>query len=451
MKEFLFTSVIVAISFCSLAQPNYSLDIYRVGEGQKANYYNRQAKSFIKNGIYDKAAMNAAMGLKLADNKSRISSGQEYLNESYSRAINESKNRIALLGVNTESFSGDKTVTDQAEIVRLYKTMYLLNLMIKDIPPASLKPAKKKDQGFEADLEDFTSQISAAQENFEESKELAAVMHYNEGRELESKGGKLNSRMAAKRYTWANQYSAEYRDAMDRYEEVKKLGTTRMGLMKFESARSQYGDLGAIVTDKLLDFLASKASSLEFFEVIDRNQVDEVINEQQLALSGLMDESTTADIGELQGVDVLLVGNITKNFIDRQKSGPETKSYSKSVKVGTETYLDSKGKEKTRDVMQTVNVEAKIHTKRAEAVVGGSFKVLDVKSGQVLLAGTATGSDEWSINWIGEYTGDARALPSLARKEPAYPSYDKLINNATNNTASQIFNDLISYAEKVGM
>jgi curli biogenesis system outer membrane secretion channel CsgG len=450
MKEFLLTSIIVVFSFCALAQPNYSLDIYRVSQGQKANYYNRQAKSFIKNGKLVEGAMNAAMGLKLADNKSKISSAQEHLNESYSRAISESKNRIALLEVNTESFSGDQTVTDQAEVVRLYKAMHTLNLMIKDIPPASLKPAKKKDQGFNPELEEFTAQISVAQENFDESKELAAVMHYNEGRELESKGGKLNSRMAAKRYTWANQYSPGYRDAMDRYDEVKKLGTTRMGLMKFESARSQYGDLGAIVTDNLLDLLASKAASLEFFEVIDRNQVDQVINEQQLALSGLMDESTTADIGELQGVDVLLVGNITKNFIDRQKSGPETKTYSKSVKVGTETYLDSKGKEKTRDVMQTVNVEAKIHTKRAEAIVGGSFKVLDVKSGQLLLAGTATGSDDWSIDWIGEYTGDARALPSLARKEPAYPSYDKLINNATNHTASQIFGDLVSYAEKVG-
>jgi len=118
--------------------------------------------------------------------------------------------------------------------------------------------------------------------------------------------------------------------------------------------------------------------------------------------------------------------------------------------VGTEKYVDSKGKEKTRDVMQTVHVEAKIHSKYAEAFVGGSFKVLDVKSGKVVLAGTATGTDKWGIDWIGEYTGDGRALPSLARKEPAYPSYDKLINNATDNAASQIFSNIVTYAENVG-
>jgi hypothetical protein len=432
------------------SQPNYSVDIYRVQQGQKVNYYNKEAKNFIKNGKFLLGAMNAANALKLADNKNRTSTAQEHLNESYARAINESKNRIALLEVNTESFSGDQTVTDQAEIVRLYKAMYTLNLMIHDIPLKALQPVKKKDPGFRPEIEDFKDQLSVAQGNLEKGKEEAAVMHYNEGRALESKGGKLNSRMAAKRYKWANQYSPGYRDAMDRYEAVKKLGTTRLGLMKFESTGSQYGDLGAIVTDKLLNLLASKAASLEFFEVIDRNQVDKVIGEQQLALSGLMDETTTADIGELQGVDVLLVGNITKNFIDRQKTGPATKSYSKSVKVGTEKYVDSKGKEKTRDVMQTVHVEAKIHSKYAEAFVGGSFKVLDVKSGKVVLAGTATGTDKWGIDWIGEYTGDARALPSLARKEPAYPSYDKLINNATDNAASQIFSNIVTYAENVG-
>ena len=400
--------------------------------------------------MFRPGAMNAANALKLADNKGRTSTAQEHLNESYDRAINEGKNRIALLEVNTASFSGDQTVTDLAEIVRLYKTMYTLNLMIKDIPPKALKPVKRKDPGFSPEIEDFKDQLSASQENLEVGKEEAAVMHYTEGRALESKGGKLNSRMAAKRYKWTNQYSPGYRDATDRYDAVKKLGTTRLGLMKFESTGSRYGDLGAIVTDKLLNLLASKAASLEFFEVIDRNQVDMVISEQQLALSGLMDESTTADIGELQGVDVLLVGNITKNFVDRQKTGPATKTYSKSVKVGTEKYVDSKGKEKTRDVMETVNVEAKIHSKYAEAFVGGSFKVLDVESGKVLLAGTATGSDKWSIDWIGEYTGDARALPSLARKEPAYPSYDKLLDNATDNTASQIFSNIVSYAENVG-
>ncbi len=276
-------------------------------------------------------------------------------------------------------------------------------------------------------------------------------MHYADGREFESQGSKINSRMAAKRYRWANDYATGYRDAMDRYEEVKKLGTTRMGLLKFESSGSQYGDLGAIVSDKLLEYLTTKASNLEFFEVIDRNQLDVVVQEQQLALSGLMDESTTADIGELHGVDVILVGSVTKNFIDRQKSGPEDRAYSKEVTIRTEKYTDENGKEKTKKIKGKVFAQAKLYEKKANAYVGCSYKVLDIKTGAVLYSGSATGTDEWSKKWIGSYTGDKRALPDLMKKkEPSYPSYDRMINISSNKAANQIYTELLGYAEKVG-
>ena len=438
--------------FCisSFAQPNYSVKTYRVQDGQKVNKYNKAAKDFIKAGQFNEAVLNASYALKMGEKKNHLSTAQGYLNESYNRAIMQNENRIELLTENTESFEGDQTVTDLAEIVRIYKTMRTFNNVLKEVPPKSFNAVKKKDPGFHPDLIDYKDHIATAKAKLATSKEEAAVFHYGEGREFESNGGKLNSRMAAKRYRWADEYSPGYRDAKTRYEEVRKLGTTRMGLMKFESSGSQYGDLGAIVSDKLLNFLANKASQLEFFEVIDRNQVDLVLKEQQLALSGLMDESTTADIGELHGVDVLLVGNVTKSYIDRQTSDNVAKTYSKSVKVGTEKYTKKNGKEGTRNVMATVYANAQVKTKKADAFVGGSYKVLDVKTGQVLQSGNATGTDNWSTSWITSSTGDSRALPSLPRKEPNYPSFDSMIDTSSNSAASQIYNKLLGYAQKVG-
>jgi len=204
------------------------------------------------------------------------------------------------------------------------------------------------------------------------------------------------------------------------------------------------------LSDKLLNYLSTKAAELEFFEVIDRNQLNLVINEQQLALSGLMDESTTANVGELKGVDVLLVGNVTKSIIDRQRSGATSTSYSQSVKVGTEKYINDKGKEKTRDIYKKVYATANVYSKQADASVGGSFKVLDVKTGQVLTSGSTTGTDNWSVRWIGSFSGDARALPGLPRKEPNYPSFDSMINTSTTKAATQVYNKLLSYAVEVG-
>lgn len=451
MKLLSIVSIALAFSLSSLAQPNYSTKTYRVGEGKKVNQYNKLAKNLIKNGRYNEAALNAAYALKLATKKGHISNAQQYLNESYSRAKQENYNRIELLEENTETFEGDQTVTDLAEIVRLYKTMRTFENVLKEVPAKSFKGAKKKDPGFSPDYEDYKNKISIGKEKLEEAKKQAAEMHYAKGRELESQGSKVNSRMAAKRYRWADEYSPGYRDARARYDEVRKLGTTRMGLMKFESGNSQYGDLGAVVSDQLLNYLATKASNLEFFEVIDRNQLDVVIKEQQLALSGLMDESTTADIGELHGVDVLLVGSITKNFIDRQKSGPEDRSYSKEVTIRTEKYKDENGKEKTRKIKGTVYAQAKLYQKKANAYVGCSYKVIDVKTGTIITSGNSTGTDDWSKKWIGSYTGDKRALPSLLKKqEPDYPSYDRMINVSSNKAANQIYSQLLNYAEEVG-
>ena len=127
-----------------------------------------------------------------------------------------------------------------------------------------------------------------------------------------------------------------------------------------------------------------------------------------------------------------------------------SKKYSKSVKVGTEKYIKDNGKEGTRNIMETVYANALIKTKRADAFVGGSYKVLDVKTGQILQSGNATGTDSWSVSWITKATGDSRALPALPRKEPNYPSFDSMINTSSNSVANQIYNKLLGYAQKVG-
>lgn len=451
MKTISIFLLVFVVAITTYAQPNYSTKPYRVRDGQKVNQYNKDAKKFIKSGNYLEAAMNAASALKSAVKKGQISTSQQYLHDSYNRSVQASLNRIEILEENTESFEGDQTVTDISEIIRLYKVMRATDNILKEVPAKSLQGAKKKDPGFHPTFGDYKSKLSKAKENLVTAKEEAAKMHYAEGRKLESQGSKLNARMAAKKYRWADEYVPDYRDAKVRYEEVRKLGTTRMGLMKFESGHSQYGDIGAIVSDNLLNYLTAKAAELEFFDVIDRNQLDMVMKEQQLALSGLMDESTTADIGELKGVDVLLAGNITKSFIDRQKSGPVDKSYTKEVTIRTEKYIDDKGKEKTRKIKGTVYAQAKVYEKKADAIVSCSYKVVDVKTGSLLYSGTGSGTDNWSKRWIGSYTGDKRALPDfMKRSEPDYPSYDRMINASSGKAANQVYSNLLDYAVKVG-
>ncbi len=445
--------LIFVFSFSSLlAQPSYSLRTYKVQGGKKTNFYLRESKNLIKKLRYNEAVLNAATALKNAEKKRQFSEAQDRLNNSYDLAMEGNLTRIEELKESTATFEGDYTVTNFSELIRLYTTMNAINDLLTSIPKKSLKPAKKKDPGFTFDAVDYTKDLEDTRIAFEKSKEEAAAMHYTKGRELENSESKSELRRCAKHFRWANEYAPDYRDATERYENAKKLATTRMGVNKFEmSASSEYGDVAARLTEQLLSNLATKARKLEFFEVMDRDQLDEVIREQELSLSGLLDESTTADIGEIKGVDVILVGNITESIVDRQESGPSEKSYTKEVVLRKVKYTDDDGKEKTREIKGDVTAVAKIYSKSAEATVGCTYKVIDIQTGEILESGSTTGADTWQFRWIGSFRGDKRALPSMPREERKYPSISKMTNNASTVASDKVYKGLTSYLSKVGL
>ncbi|MEM6523063.1 MAG: CsgG/HfaB family protein [Bacteroidota bacterium] len=451
MKGLYIAVFLLCSGFTLGAQPNYSLNTYNVQSGKRSNFYDREAKGLIKRGRYTEALLNAATALKTADKKKHLSDAQERLNESYQPAMDANSNRIDQLKESTATFEGDITVTQFAELIRIYTTINKIQGVLSDIPKKSFKPAKKRDAGFSYEPVNFSKELESTKVKFEESKKEAAVMHYAKGRELESSEIKSELKRSAKHFKWSNQYSPDYRDATERYNNVKVGATTRMGINKFDMTTStRYGDVGAILSEHLLNNLAAKARKLEFFEVIDRDKLDEVIREQKLSLSGLMDESTTAEIGELKGVDVILVGNVTESIVDRQQSGPSERDYTKEVVLRKEKYTDEDGKEKTREIKGEVSATAEVYSKSAEATVGCTYKVIDVQTGEVLESGSTLGTDTWTFRWIGSYDGDKRALPSMPREERKYPSLSKMSNQAAREASNKVLNGLSSYVSKVG-
>jgi TolB-like protein len=65
-------------------------------------------------------------------------------------------------------------------------------------------------------------------------------------------------------------------------------------------------DLGEIILDKMITALFSQ----ERFRVIERTQLDKILQEQQLALSGVLDASTAAALGKGLGVDAIIMGSV---------------------------------------------------------------------------------------------------------------------------------------------
>ena len=60
----------------------------------------------------------------------------------------------------------------------------------------------------------------------------------------------------------------------------------------------------------LMEKLITQLVNLRRFRVIERGAMDEVMNEQALGMSGMVDEETAVEVGKLAGADVIVVGTI---------------------------------------------------------------------------------------------------------------------------------------------
>lgn len=128
------------------------------------------------------------------------------------------------------------------------------------------------------------------------------------------------------------------------------------------------------------------------FSVIERNQLQTIIDEQDLGASGRVDANTAAQIGRILGVDAVITGTVTEYNLDQQSSG------------GTVGFFGIAAS--TDDTNATVKLNARmISTSTAEILVAAEGEGLASQSdSQVLVLGTGGGS---STNNVQKLLSDA--------------------------------------------
>jgi tetratricopeptide (TPR) repeat protein len=86
-----------------------------------------------------------------------------------------------------------------------------------------------------------------------------------------------------------------------------KLVGERMGvaILPFEN-KGASRDLGEIILDKMITVLVNQ----ERFKVMERAQLNKILEEQSLGSSGIIDAATAAQIGKGIGVDAIIIGSV---------------------------------------------------------------------------------------------------------------------------------------------
>jgi TolB-like protein len=80
-----------------------------------------------------------------------------------------------------------------------------------------------------------------------------------------------------------------------------------IAIFPFETMGSAGGDLGNIVFDKMITALFNQ----ERFKVIERNQLERILDEQKLGMTGIIDASTAAQLGKGIGADAIILGSVS--------------------------------------------------------------------------------------------------------------------------------------------
>jgi len=139
------------------------------------------------------------------------------------------------------------------------------------------------------------------------------------------------------------------------------------------------------------------------YSLVERRQVNQILKDHVLNLSGAVDQTTIRSVGKLLGVDALVFGGVTSFSDVRQQTvmTPVVQVQSDPVYGKVESFhRDGDGGmvKTTQNVVTSYTMRQTSQyvpeTQLVPAVVGMSVRLVDVETGEVLWSASASGSGD---------------------------------------------------------
>jgi tetratricopeptide (TPR) repeat protein len=244
---------------------------------------------------------------------------------------------------------------------------------------------KQLDPGYK-DAGDL-SDIAYLEPLYQQGKVAMSLEHYREAYEQFSK-------VMARRGT--------YKDASAMRRECVDKGRFTIALVDFKNASGTPG-MEAKIAAYTLDALTS--SQDPFIHVVDRENLQNIINEQHLQMTGIMDENTAVAVGELVGAKAILTGTVLgyseKKGTLRSKQRDGYTSYQDRVLNKTD------GKYYMQTLYRPCSYTEYYNSN--SCIVSFQYKLTNIKTGEII----ATEIIEKTLNdevIYGRFDGDVNSL-----------------------------------------
>ncbi len=254
--------------------------------------------------------------------------------------------------------------------------------------------------------------------NFKDSQELGNIAYleplYSEGKKSLEMG---MYRQGYENFEKVIAKKIDYKNAVALRKECLDKGIYTIALLNFENASGTQG-LDAKVSAYTLDALTDIKDP--FLRVVDRENMEAIIHEQQLQLSGAIDQNTAVQVGELVGAQALLTGTVLsyneKKGTLRSKQREGYTSYQEKTlnKTDGKYYMQTRYKPTTYTEYYNSN----------SCSVSFQYKLINLKTGEILK--TEIIQKELNDEVIyGKYEGDYNNLFPAGQAGPNLNFSDK--------------------------
>jgi len=161
---------------------------------------------------------------------------------------------------------------------------------------------------------------------------------------------------------------------------------------------------GKLVTDRLV----SKLVNNKYYTIIERKQIAKILEEQALALSGVIDSDKAVEVGRLLGAEGMVMGSGTYSVQDRGK---------------WETYKEKKVEKKRYRVYRQVDTQI-------------TFKIVNITTGKIIASQTNRASTGKTNN---RYSGTGKDEQEAFKNAPDWRQIvDGQVEQILNRTIQQI-------------
>ena len=388
------------------------------------------AKKLYKKHHYYQAALHASKSLKMNSKNMRV---LKLFEKSYLLAVKQQKSNIIDL----------ERVEDNSKWPKLYHAYDRLQNLSDEV--ISLKPIVESENVNAPAFLRYKMDLTTQDYNMELTKisPLAADYEYRKGLEHRKKKDKENQKIAAKAFRSAQQFMPNYKNSKALYDETRSAALLTLLILPIEGNKN----LVNYIRDQIMMIQTNKP--LEFLQIITRDQLSSTLIEQQLQLSGMVDDNQIIEMGKLTAANQILSASIITTHKPSETIITEDIKQEKKVVVRLEKYVDENGKEREKKIKEDVYATIVHYRKGAGAKLRLTYRITDVKNGLSINSGIVQTDAKFFHEWA-TFTGDKRALNSqysrlVSKKEKFAPSKSELVMQAAEALPNKLMEKIFDH------